>query len=104
MGWNIVMLRQACHFALGKKIKQKKNSRTFNTQAQVTKKLEEIMGKLNLPEFFQNNCRIFQKILGFFCKLKGFSKNSRIFQIYSRISPNTRFTRNFFSEKVRNNK
>ena len=38
-------------FCTRKKIKQKK-SRKFKTQAQVTKKLKEIMGKLNLPEFF----------------------------------------------------
>ena len=30
----------------------KKTSRTLKTQTQVTKKLKEIMGKLNLPEFF----------------------------------------------------
>ena len=30
----------------------KKNSMTLKTQTQVTKKLKEIMGKLNLPEFF----------------------------------------------------
>ena len=59
-------------FRTRKKIKQK-NSRTFKTQAQVTKKIKEIMGKLNLPEFFQNNSRIFWKSLGFFLE------NSRVF-------------------------
>ena len=89
MGWNIVMLRQACHFALEKKIKQK-TSRKFKTQAQVTQKLKEIMGILNLPEFFQNNSRIFWKSLGFFLensrvfpKTQGFSKYTQGF------SPNT---------------
>ena len=78
MGWNIVMLRQACHFALEKK-NQAKNSRTFEIQAQVTKKLKEIMGKLKLPEFFQNNSDFFQKTQGFFQKVKDIPNNSRIF-------------------------
>ena len=67
------------------------------------------MGKLNLPEFFQNNSTIFQKTQDFFFrKLKGFSKNLRIFQIYSRIFPKYLIYQKFFSpllpEKVRNNK
>ena len=88
MGWNIVMLRQAGLSFRTRKKNQAKNSRKFKTRAQVTKKLKEIMGNRNLPEFLQNNSRIFWKTLGiFFRKLKNFSKNSRIFQIYSRIFP-----------------
>ena len=49
-----------------RKKNQAKNSRKFKTRAQVTKKLKEIMGNRNLPEFLQNNSRIFSKTLGFF--------------------------------------
>ena len=89
MGWNIVMLRQACHFALEKKIKQKTqgNSKLELKLPKNSRKLWEISIYQN---FFRitDNSRIFSKTLGvFFRKLKNFSKNSRIFQIYSRIFP-----------------
>ena len=52
MGWNIVMLRQACHFALEKNQAKKPqgNSKLKLKLPKNSRKLR--MGKLNLPEFF----------------------------------------------------
>ena len=75
MGWNIVMLRQACHFALKKK-SSKKTQGNSKLKLKLPKNSRKLWEDSICQNFFQNNSRI----SFFFRKLKVFfSKNSRVF-------------------------
>ena len=74
MGWNIVMLRQACHFALEKK-SSKKTQGNSKLKLKLPKNSRKLWENSICQNFFQNNSRIsffLENSRVFFQKLKGF--------------------------------